>query len=228
MTMVTLPLEYGKFYHIFNRGINSCNLFSQAVDYEHFLRLYEKYIPLVAETSAWVLMPNHFHLLIRVKDEDEILPFPDITPLPQSGSSTSKREMELEPPSYDRSIGKRKPIPSHQLGHLFNAYCQHYNARYGRHGSLFERQFHRKLVNSEAYFIRLVVYIHHNPVHHGFCKHPLEYPWSSYNTVLSDMPTKVMREAVLDRFGGRENFISQHKQQLDLGDIESYLGFTNP
>lgn len=58
----------GKFYHIYNRGNNRRNLFSEVSDYEHFLALYDKYISPIAETLAWVLMPNHFHLVVRIKE----------------------------------------------------------------------------------------------------------------------------------------------------------------
>ena len=57
-------LEFGKYYHIYNRGINSCDLFVENENYEHFLRLYEKYINPIVDTYAWVLMKNHFHLLV--------------------------------------------------------------------------------------------------------------------------------------------------------------------
>ena len=33
-----------------------------------FLSLYDKYISPVADTYAWVLMGNHFHLLVRIKN----------------------------------------------------------------------------------------------------------------------------------------------------------------
>ena len=65
--MKTTPLEYGNFYHIYNRGINGCNLFYDNENYEYFLHLYDKYILPVADTFAWVLMRNHFHLLVRIK-----------------------------------------------------------------------------------------------------------------------------------------------------------------
>lgn len=60
-------LEEGGYYHIYNRANGKDNLFRQAQDYRHFLRLYQKYILPVADTFAWVLMPNHFHLLVRIK-----------------------------------------------------------------------------------------------------------------------------------------------------------------
>lgn len=53
------PLEYDRYYHIYNRGINGCELFMEHTNYEHFMQLYEKYIPCIADTYAWCLMGNH-------------------------------------------------------------------------------------------------------------------------------------------------------------------------
>jgi hypothetical protein len=66
------PLLYGQFYHIYNHAVGGRDLFRESNDYEHFLGLYNKYISSVADTYAWVLMKNHFHLLIKVKEEKEI------------------------------------------------------------------------------------------------------------------------------------------------------------
>jgi REP element-mobilizing transposase RayT len=106
------PLEYGKYYHVYNRGINSALLFKVKDNYEHFLRLYDKYIDSIADTYAWCLMPNHLHLLVRIKEEEDILPFPK---KPLSGPSAT-----------DRVEGK-KPTPYRQFSHLFNAYAQAFN-----------------------------------------------------------------------------------------------------
>jgi len=58
------PIEHGKYYHIYNRGINGTKLFNENENYRYFLRLYEKYIEPITETYAWCLMGNHFHLLV--------------------------------------------------------------------------------------------------------------------------------------------------------------------
>ena len=34
-----------------------------------FLQLYEKYINPVAETFTWVLMADHFNVLVRIREE---------------------------------------------------------------------------------------------------------------------------------------------------------------
>jgi len=63
------PLTYGNFFHIYNCGVNGCNLFTELTNYEYFLELYDKHISPVADTYAWVLMKNHFHLLVKIKEE---------------------------------------------------------------------------------------------------------------------------------------------------------------
>lgn len=183
-----ISLKYGEYYHIYNRGINSCPLFKETTNYEHFLRLYDHYISPVADTFAWVLMGNHFHLLVRIKEQRDI-------------DFISTEDGILSPKQY-------KPI--NQFKHLFNAYAQAFNKKYKRTGGLFETPFERILIKSEIYFQRVVMYIHNNPVKHGFCSHAQEYPWSSYNTCLSDKPTQLQREMVLDWFGNREYFKLMH------------------
>ena len=192
------PIIHGKYYHIYNRGNNGIDVFLESENYYHFLRLYAKYIEPVAETYAWCLLKNHFHLLVRIKDKEEII------------------ENDL---TYS-TIEKPKIIdPSRQFSHLFNAYTQAINKRHSRTGSSFETTFERKLVSSEKYFQQLIYYVHNNPVHHGFVKQMSLYPWSSYETVISEKPTKLRRKEVVEIFGDRDNFIFYHNQQQNLNQI---------
>ena len=62
------PLKPNSYYHIFNRGNNGENLFRQEENYRYFLQLYAKYIVPIADTFAYCLLPNHFHLLVHIKD----------------------------------------------------------------------------------------------------------------------------------------------------------------
>src|SRR5436190_13292713 len=61
------PITYGNFYHIYHRGNNRENIFFQERNYRYFMELYIKYIPSIAETYAYCLLRNHFHLLVRIK-----------------------------------------------------------------------------------------------------------------------------------------------------------------
>lgn len=99
-----------------------------------------------------------------------------------------------------------------RLSHFFNAYAKAINKKYGRKGSLFQRKFQRKRIDSEDYLRKLVVYINLNPVIHGFCKNYKDYKHSSYKALVSDRPTSLDRAFVIDLFDDRENF----KYSLDL------------
>lgn len=200
------PLTYGDFFHIFNRGIDSCNIFAENENYEYFLDLYDKKISPVAETYAWALMPNHFHFLVRIKQKEKI---PEVIYVPNPDGASSP---------------VRVGTPAQQFSKLFNSYAQSINKRYHRHGGLFERPFKRKRINNLVWLKRTILYIHNNPMHHGFCEHPLEYPWTSYLSCISLKSTKLQRETVIGWFDEKANFVSQHNEKLELGKIENFLG----
>jgi putative transposase len=200
--MNPIPLENGKYYHIYNRGNNGIDLFYDVENYNHFLRLYSKYIDPIAETFAWCLMKNHFHILVYIKETDEI----DITKLEYS------------------STDKPKTVnASKQFSNLFNAYTLAMNKRYNRTGSLFEKNFKRKVVTSENYFQKLIFYIHNNPVHHRFAEHIAEYPWTSYGTIISTKQTKLQRNRVIESFNDLENFKQYHSLNQNLDEIEDLI-----
>jgi REP element-mobilizing transposase RayT len=192
------PLENGFYYHIYNRGINSCNIFKDKGNYEYFLHLFEKHVSPIADIYAWVLMPNHFHFLVRIKDLHDLSGFENLT-------------------------GHVKP-PHQYFSNLFNAYSKAYNKQNKRHGSLFERPFKRKLIDSEDYLKRVLIYIHNNPVHHGFTEHTKQYLWSSYLSFISKETAFIQRDIVIDWFENLQNFKILHKGKKEFDDIDEWLG----
>ena len=62
-------LLHNVIYHIYNRGVNRENIFIEERNYAYFSSLYIKYIEPVAETFAYCLLRNHFHILVRIKPE---------------------------------------------------------------------------------------------------------------------------------------------------------------
>jgi len=200
-----IPLELGAYYHIYNRGNNGETLFYSPDNYYHFLRIYEKYVEPIADTYAWCLMGNHFHLLVRIKEEGEI----DVNSLPNPVRVSNPDRVIKQPHRY--------------FSDLFNAYSQAINKQQKRTGSLFEKPFHRIPINSDKYFRNLVMYIHQNPLHHGFTDDFKDYPWSSYGSVISEKTTKVKRKEVLDWFDGRSNLIYSHASSVDTDLIDHLI-----
>jgi putative transposase len=187
------PIEYGQYYHIYNRGNNGENLFFEERNYPYFLRLYAHHILPVADTYAYCLLRNHFHVLVRIKTEEE--------------QAQTLRVLET-PRVSDACKPKR---PSQQFGNLFNAYAKAINRAYGRTGSLFENPFGRVPVASEPYLVHLVAYIHQNAQKHGFVQDFRQWPYSSYHAMLSAKPTHLEREEVLAWFQGQPGFERFHR-----------------
>jgi len=185
-----VPLQYGKYYHIFNRGNNRENIFVEERNYRYFLQLYAKHVMPIADTYAYCLLRNHFHFLVRIKTVEE----QDLTGLGESG------------------LPKK---PSQHFSNLFNAYAKAFNKAYHRTGALFQRPFGRIEVASDAYFVYLVIYIHQNPQKHGFVEDFRTWPYSSYQALLSTKPTRLRRDDVLEWFQGLDHFEDVHRYEVD-------------
>ncbi|HEX9826125.1 MAG TPA: hypothetical protein VGA80_05965, partial [Flavobacteriaceae bacterium] len=72
-------------------------------------------------------------------------------------------------------------------------------------------------------FIKLIFYIHNNPVHHGLVKNISDYKWSSYHSIVSSKPTYLLRNEVIDGFDDLKNFKMYHSRNHDYKEIESLI-----
>ncbi len=63
-----MRFSQGNIYHVYNRGNDRRPIFFKRDNYLYFLKKIDKYISPCADILAWVLMPNHFHLLIHANE----------------------------------------------------------------------------------------------------------------------------------------------------------------
>jgi putative transposase len=199
------PLRYEMYYHIYNRGNNGETLFRTRDNYLYFLRLYTQHFHPYARTFAYSLLPNHYHFGVAIRPEAEII-------------KTLRVSKTLR-------VGEEKKIatPSQAFGNLCNAYTKAINKAYGRTGSLFENPFGRKPVTSDRYLNTLITYIHRNPQKHGLVDDFRDWPYSSYDAILSDKPTRLEKTAVLDWFGGQNQYMDTHRTDPDTQIIAHLL-----
>jgi putative transposase len=114
-------------------------LFKNEGNYEFFLKKYDEYLSPVADTFAYCLPGNHFHLMIRI---------PDLT--------TFKKLLN---PLPDKTT---HDIVSHQFKKFFQSYAMAFNKQKDRIGTLFQTPFKRAWVKSDHYFTHLIYHIHAN------------------------------------------------------------------
>ena len=62
---------------------------------------------------------------------------------------------------------------------LGTRYVHWFNKEYERSGHLFQDRFKSEPVETDEYFLSVLVYIYQNPVKAGLCRLPIEYEWSS-------------------------------------------------
>lgn len=209
-------MQSATFYHIYNHANGSENLFRSAENYRYFLQQWSKYIEPIAGTYAYCLMPNHIHFLIRTKSEEEVLAFAQLK------NVNYQMEHRKDLTGFKNLSGL---FISKQFSNMFNAFAKAYNKQYNRKGSLFMRPFKSKEINSEEYLTAIVNYIHRNPIHHGFHSSLEAWPHSSYSTFLSNKPTKLQRDYILDWFNGVDDFKQFHHEQLLLFDTSLFIDF---
>jgi len=214
------PLLYDTYYHIYNRGVNGEDIFVQERNYDLFLRLFEKHLMPVCDLFAYCLLKNHFHILVRVKPEEEIL----------ATKKTLRVSTTTKPLAVPVNLAKfqnnrnqtKKPLGSHyvsdQFSNFFNAYAKTINKAYGRTGSLFQHPFGRVPITTDNQFWNVIAYVHQNPQKHGFAHSRMrdfrEWKYSSYGLILTTdgKSTLVNRNEVMRWFGKREDYVSLHTQ----------------
>lgn len=201
------PFIEGQFYHIYNRANGDDRLFYTDANYIYFLKKLDTYLSGLLEIYAYCLIPNHFHLLARVRESTTPVRFRHIC---------STGEEESHKPD-------RCKITQH-FSNFFNCYTKSINRQEHRSGSLFERPFKRKLIDTQEYLKMIILYIHLNPVHHGLTENFESYRWSSYPILIGDQPTKLPREAIYEIFDGKDRFIEDHKYaKLNYLEIAQYI-----
>jgi len=219
------PLLYDTYYHIYNRGNNRENIFIQERNYDYFMKLYEKYINPIADTFAYCLLRNHFHVSLRTKSEEEILEYKKTLKV----SSVNKNRDEQGSLANQGMSQSRKPLGSDSLGsnylsqqfsNFFNAYTKSINNAYDRTGSLFQHPFGRVPITSDRQFWNVIAYIHQNPQKHKFVDDFRDWKWSSYGVLLFEKPTKLNRDVVMEWFGGKQEYLDLHEQWVSDADAK--------
>ncbi len=207
LPMYNSPLVLSTYYPIFNHTIGDDNLVRQPDNYLYFLNRYGHYIFPVARTYAYCLLPNHFHLLVQIREEEELMPYFQALNKPKVAALAT-----IDYPVFVMQ----------QFSNFFNSYAKAFNRRFDRRGALFLNYVRRKPVDSDVYFTTLLAYIHRNPVHHGFSKKAGDWPYSSIHSITSTKLTRLERSAVLDWFGGIEPFVAFHHQNCVVPSGEDW------
>lgn len=211
-------------YHIFNHANGFENVFEEPENYRYFMERYVDYIFPIAETYAYCLMPNHFHLVIRIRKREVIEELIrrksfDINDI----SSFSKVEENFGKAANIGEVENKKEISneeitkylSKQFSNLFSSYTQSFNKFHKRRGSLFIKNFKRDLILDKEHFLTAIMYTHRNPIHHGFRTLYDEWLYSSYELIKTEKSELLEIRKIFGVFGDKSRFIDLHLEYLE-------------
>lgn len=232
----TIPLLPENFYHLYNRGNDERLIFPKEKNHLYFLKKFGEYLFNYLDTFAYCLIPNHFHFLVKIKPAKTIFKsarkdfekvpvafwksmrekdIPNFENLEHLRSNNKNLKFEhitpLIPTAWHPQVAAW--MVSEKMRRFFLSYSKAINIQESRKGSLFQKNFKRKMIGSEVYFTHLIWYIHNNPVHHKICQDFRKFQWSSYQSMLSKSATKLKRKEVLEWFGGKADFLEFHQIQ---------------
>ena len=201
-------------YHIFNHANGFENIFTVDDNYRFYLDKYQQYILPIAETYAYCLLPNHFHLVVRIRRREVIeevyrnFKSTNFSKVPNFGKVENSGKVEITDNIIEQFISK-------QFANLFSCYTQSFNKVNKRRGSLFLKNFRREPIENKAYFLNAVIYTHRNPVHHAFCDRYTDWSYTSFCEIKERNSQMIEVEKLLRMFGGRDSFIDLHEQSAN-------------
>jgi len=185
-----MQFEINHIYHIYNRGNNSQKIFFNRENYLFFLKKINTHITPFADILAWCLMPNHFHLMVFINNEEVEL---------KTRMNESKDKFGVK----WGSTTKGTYTINHSIAIMLRSYTRAINNQENRSGSLFQMTTKSSCLTdnstlSPAWFqsrFGTIIniedkeksypqvcfnYIHLNPVTTHLVQSPVEYEFSSF------------------------------------------------
>jgi len=175
-----MQLEKGYLYHIYNQGNNGRKVFFKNGNYIYFIEKIKMYIKPYADILAWCLMPNHFHLMVLVKEEEIPISSSDTMTLSHRITKirTFNNSIAIMLRSYTRAINKQENFK----GSLFKAHtkAECINCFKGALPSFISNKMTPSHLITEKQYPQVCFnYIHQNPVKAKLAKKEIDWEFSS-------------------------------------------------
>ena len=192
------PLVNDQVYHVFNRGVEKRNVFTDNREYARFLeavQYYQQISPQVkfskadkdikeklsdkklVEIIAYCLMPNHFHFLFKQISDNGISTF---------------------------------------IRRLINSYTRYFNTKNERVGSLFQGPFKAIRIESDEQLLHTTRYIHLNPLVGYLVKDLRNFKWSSYLGYIGLEDNKLCKRKEIEQLISLKDYEDYAKQLANI------------
>ncbi len=202
------PLITGMYYHIYNRGVDKRDIFSNLNDLKRFVLSAKKFnnikpigslkdklieeknlsgvehptdeIKELVSIVCFSFNPNHFHFIVKQEVDGGVSEF------------------------FKRLLG---------------GYTNYFNITNRRNGSLFQGKFKSNLIDDDAYFLKIYPYAHMNYLVHDIPKEKQHLVFTSekeYNSGIFNLVSKKEAEELIAGYGSLENFKKECLEVIDM------------
>jgi len=191
-----MELTEGEVYHIYNRGNNGQQIFFSSDNYYYFLKKLQKELLPHCNVLAYCLMPNHFHLMVKIKGIES--------------NSTISRSLNVAIGillrSYTRAIQRQQNIK----GSLFQQKTKAKRLKGGTNDT----------INYPAICLH---YIHQNPLRAGSVDRLQDWEFSSYAMYAGIIEGFCNVEAGFSITGiQKENFVKESLEMIPEVSSDDY------
>ncbi|MCW3808007.1 hypothetical protein [Plebeiibacterium marinum] len=199
-------------YHIYNQGNNRQKIFFTRENYLFFLDKIHKHILPYCDVLAWCLMPNHFHLMVKV---NSFYSPGDYKHLANSHPVNKKHLANSHPGSKTLN---------NSIAIILRSYTRAINIQEKRSGSLFRQGTKAKcltlseeitpafrntnagtIINTEISELQYpqvcFEYIHQNPVKAGLVNTIYEWEYSSAKDIAGTRNGKLINRNIIEEYG---------------------------
>lgn len=205
------PFIPEKFFHVVCKSIDGVLLFRQPIDHDVFLQRFHKFTSMVLDVSSYSLLTNHTHYIVRIKSLRAVLN--NITRLNEKTVAMCSLLLDIDNEILFDAVIER------QMNSFLVSFANYTNNKYKRKGGLFQSPFRRLEIANDEHLQQAIIYTHANAQKHGLTRDFKKHKYNSYSEIISNDPTFIDKDSVLNFFGGRENFIKIHEAQ-----VEQYYG----
>lgn len=209
--------EEEEIFHVYNRTNNKEKLFLTDENRLFFLKRFKEIVSPFADTYCWNLLPNHFHFLIKIKSKESIIKY--LQSKSKKDLTTIESKFLMQRVANLSKVGN-PDIPKITFSVLieqtfkrfFQSYALSFNKQHNRKGNLFTKPFKRVKIEKDSQLTMAIIYIHANAAKHSLVKDFTSYKWSSWHSILSNNPTSLLRDEIINWFGNLEVCIKTHRE----------------
>ena len=182
------PMLPGRLYHYYTRTSTNEKLFRDAANYNFFLNTYKRFTLPVCSTAAYCLLPNHFHVVIRIKSEEELEKF----------YLRKYKQRLTDRISVYEWVNN---VPNKEFSNMLNSYAQAFNKYHKRRGKLFDQSHKLREISGLRDLKTCIAYVHNNPSNHGIVPKPEDWTfssihfWNDYKQATADSRAEMLNKA---------------------------------